>query len=478
MIRRLITTAAVLVGACSLAARAADAPATTTATAPATQPAGADSPIEVQEWVVLLCDPTLSQANARSAFNNTLPEFIGTRRPNAAEKDRNEPRPIGVIRMSGSSDATLKTDVLLEMKGGTFVSHWPKTQPRVNRLLWRNIVLTDKPPTLEKLADNSWLQTVRNGDSAYLTTDRGNERFLLYDIEFPYKSPLNLSFGDGSKETYSVANTSSAPLHDLSIYKPAGEKWSVGSVAAVAQSRSTTKPATSPSTQASTSPASQPATTEATTRDAEAVAQTSVEAATDLIAAAATKPAATQPQSSSATSPSTAPSTSPTSQAATSQPTGVEVKLSAAASDQLLAPWKQVLTDAGLAATDQDLIISILKQQLNPKHATVIYRLDPGELDKLLPIEVVPAPKRITRVALVVVRNADPALVDEIDGLIAQLGDDDYAKREQSFKDLAAFGAAAQPKLNAALKSKDLEVVFRAEQLLAKLNKPGAPAGN
>lgn len=401
-------------------------------TQPSTTAASADTDIEVEEWVVLVCDPAQSQTNARAVLNNTLPEFIGTRRVNATEKERNDPRPIGVIRLYGPESSAL-TDVLLEMKSGSFIAHWPRTQPRVNRLLWRNLQIKTDVPTLSPLSEDSWLRALRAGESAYLTTDRGNERFLLYDVELPYKSPIKLEKG-GSAESYNVINTSGAPLHDVTVYKPEGEGWRAGSLEEVAAGRSTTKPTTT----------------------------------------AATASAASQPDPDSTTQ-TTSPTTTQATTAASTQPAGVKLNLASADPALMLDRWKQVLTESGLRKTDHELILSILRQQLDPRHATVVFCLDPGELDRLLPIEVVPSPRRISRVALVVVRNSDPALIDEIDALIAQLGDNDWNKREQAYKALADYGASAQPKLNAALKGKDLEIVYRVERLLARLSKPETP---
>src|SRR5205085_9802475 len=118
------------------------------------------------------------------------------------------------------------------------------------------------------------------------------------------------------------------------------------------------------------------------------------------------------------------------------------------------------------------VILSILHQPaLDPKRLTAVCRLDERELDDLLPLEVVPQPRKITRVALAIVRNIDPDIAVEIDRLIAQLADPDWSAREAASTQLADFGNAAKPRLESALKQKDVEVVYRAEQLLARLDK-------
>jgi hypothetical protein len=53
--------------------------------------------------------------------------------------------------------------------------------------------------------------------------------------------------------------------------------------------------------------------------------------------------------------------------------------------------------------------------------------------------------------------------------LVKDLGDDDFDVREQAEKDLIELGPAALPALRAALKSKDLEVVKRAERCIKEI---------
>jgi hypothetical protein len=74
------------------------------------------------------------------------------------------------------------------------------------------------------------------------------------------------------------------------------------------------------------------------------------------------------------------------------------------------------------------------------------------------------------RTAFVIVRGIDPSFGQLIDKLIVQLGDPSWKQREAATSELGKIGRVAKPKLEAALRSKDLEVVYRAEQLLAKLN--------
>jgi WD40 repeat protein len=66
-------------------------------------------------------------------------------------------------------------------------------------------------------------------------------------------------------------------------------------------------------------------------------------------------------------------------------------------------------------------------------------------------------------------RPAEQPLAAEIARLIAQLGDDQFDKREEASKRLVEIGEPALPALRQALDSKDAEVRTRAERLLAAI---------
>jgi hypothetical protein len=63
-------------------------------------------------------------------------------------------------------------------------------------------------------------------------------------------------------------------------------------------------------------------------------------------------------------------------------------------------------------------------------------------------------------------------VASEIDELIAQLGDDQWSTRDAAYQTLAKLGKAAKSQLEKAQKSHDMEVVWRAERLLAAMNAP------
>jgi hypothetical protein len=162
------------------------------------------------------------------------------------------------------------------------------------------------------------------------------------------------------------------------------------------------------------------------------------------------------------------PATQPTSMPAGSS----EVKMAAIPTTQpveLAASWKPILLDSGLGDEDCQVILQIIAgSAFNSHRLTVIYQMDDAELDRLLPLEVVPQPKKTLRVGIVIVKNADPALGSDIDDLIAQLGDPVWAKREEAYKSLQQMGPLALPKLREAVNNKDAEIAWRAEKLVSQ----------
>jgi hypothetical protein len=78
----------------------------------------------------------------------------------------------------------------------------------------------------------------------------------------------------------------------------------------------------------------------------------------------------------------------------------------------------------------------------------------------------------MVRTALLVVHGVDPRLQDRARVLVQQLGDKSYKTRETAEAKLTEMGPVAVPALEDALINKDVEIVFRAERLLMKLNRP------
>ncbi len=442
---------------------------------PATLPKSPEGSFEVHEWVIFICDPNQPQTNASAMFQSTLPDFIAGRRLPAPVEKESEPGPIGLIRFQGSSGGE-KVDVLLENKGGKFLARWPKAQTRSTGVLWQNLVISEKPPTsLEPLSGSSWMNGLRSAEAPFLLRQERGERFLLYDVEPNYKLPVRVIEGPGPLQYYIYNSDTKAPVKDLTFYKHEADGWRRAVLPELGASKAV-KPATTPSATPSATPSTRVAMHP--TADPGPVARR------PATARAGTQPAPAT-QSASFTQPSTKPATGPAAVAASqpaTQPGGTVVALAGTGlteAAKVLEPWKERLAAQGLPPTDFALILKILeKHALDPKRLTAIYRLDAEQFDVLMPIEITPTPGKTIRVGLVIVKNIDPAIVTEIEDLVAQLGDASWAKREAAHKSLTQLGLAAKPKLESILKNaKDPEIVYRVERLIAALSRdPNAGA--
>jgi hypothetical protein len=418
-------------------------------TKPSSTPSGA---FEVQEWAIFISDPNQPRANAINLFKSTLPEDANDRRVTDDDADQKVACPAGVIRFVGQPQEVEKTlvDTLMTITGGEFIGNWPKGKKQPNRMLWDNLALTGDAGNLLKIGEKHWFNQLRAGNGLYLAKDRGSERFLLYDVEFNFQVPIKVSaVTDAGVD---LANLSASPLHDLTVYTPRGGTWRVGSVDEIKAAEGAKKPP-APATKPSLSAASRPTT----------------DAAFEEKTAAATKPASatkSTTRAASASKPASAPTTSVAAQVPYAPGDGKSAS-------EAVSGWKEKLAAAGLAPTDLDTICSILaKHALDPKRLTVVYRMDPAEMDRIIPLEIVPQPRKVTRVGLMIVRNIDPAIAQEIEQLIVQLGNDDWSQREAAEKRLRELGLAAKPKLEQAVKNKDLEIVYRAERLMQAFAKP------
>jgi hypothetical protein len=452
---------------------------------------------ELHEWAIFVAEPLAPRANAVAAIKSTLPSFVVSRRPDADPDERMNVMPIGVIRIVGGKTPSPKFDVLLNLKGGDFQGHWPKAENnRNNRLLWSNLIADETTPTLSQLDPKHWLNRLREPESRYLTAGRDTrgERFLLYDAEPTFNMPLKVEAS--GENAYRVGNTSAETISNLELYKSKPDGWHKAFAATVGASRAAaTKPAT---TQAldTAPPKIKPGDTITVAVDftqlnvVERVKTAQVSDSGEFsaplvdnfkVAGKTTeqlekdfqKRYTDQGIGVSKVTVTLRPKEQVT---AATGPTGpvVEMSLSKdAVSDpkQLLGAWKERLAATGLAPLDTDLILDILaKYAIDSGRLTGVYMLDQKQMDDLLPEEVVPTPAKTVRVGLVIVRNIDPQINDEIAQLVKQLGDDEWSKREEAQKKLTTFGRAAKNAVEKATHEKDLEVVWRAEAVLRTID--------
>jgi hypothetical protein len=106
-----------------------------------------------------------------------------------------------------------------------------------------------------------------------------------------------------------------------------------------------------------------------------------------------------------------------------------------------------------------------------PDGLIVLAHYSRDALDEIAPLDVFPEPRKLVRVAVVVAHGVDPRLQDRTRELVRKLGDHSPKARDQAEARLTELGAVAVPALEDALRDTDLEIVFRAERLLLKLNR-------
>ncbi len=106
-----------------------------------------------------------------------------------------------------------------------------------------------------------------------------------------------------------------------------------------------------------------------------------------------------------------------------------------------------------------------------PKGLIVLTHLSREAIDEILLLDVFPTPKKFVRTALVVSHGVDPRLQDRARELVKKLGDTAPKSREDAETQLFEMGPVAVPVLEDALREKDIEIVFRAERVLLKLNR-------
>ena len=106
-----------------------------------------------------------------------------------------------------------------------------------------------------------------------------------------------------------------------------------------------------------------------------------------------------------------------------------------------------------------------------PEGLIVIAHFVRDAIDEAVLLDVFPPPKKLVRVATLVIHGIDPRLQDRAKELVAKLGDELPKAREEAETKLFELGPVAVPVLEDALHDKDLEFVFRAERLLLKFNR-------
>ncbi len=414
----------------------------------------------VVDWAIFVADASKPEFNARELFRDPLPpliEDLRTARPVDKAKP-GEPGPIGVIRVAadGPLDAESNVDIQLSYKNGRALGHWPKAKVRSSGLLWQDLHLAPKKGEPRSLPEGSWLAGLRSSGLPLLVGSV-REPFLLYDIELNYPQTIQVT---GKEGKYSVASGMDAPLRDFTLYKRTADgHWQTATLETLKKAAGL--PAAAPAAK----PDDKPKPTESATVGAATAIVRQVVAGGRIV---------TTSTAAGATTPTTAAAATTPALPAGTKGTDISLGPSGESDATVLATWRAKLSAAGLSSSDQDLALKILGQQvLDSKRLTAVYRIDSAELDRLLPLEVVPQPKKVSRIALVVVTGIDPAIGDELDDWIKKLGDPSWKTREAATTEIKKLGSRAKAKLEAAAKNSDTEIAYRAEQLLATLGTDG-----
>ena len=123
----------------------------------------------------------------------------------------------------------------------------------------------------------------------------------------------------------------------------------------------------------------------------------------------------------------------------------------------------------------EEVLQTLLDQYAEPLFAPdgliVLAHLTRDAIDEVVLLDVFPEPKKVVRTALVVLHGVDPRLQDRARALVQKLGDDLPRVREAAEAQLFELGPVTVPVLEDALRNHDLEIVFRAERLLLRLNR-------
>lgn len=419
------------------------------------------SQLVVRDVNVFLVSAHGKKLNDATLFRSTTPGYMLSRRLNADSSESDKPIPLGLMTFEGP--AVKDIDILIEFPTGRFLSHWPTARIQSKRIYWRSQnLLKDSSPSMQ-LTDQHWLSHLQNADRLFVKGIDKTERFILYDVELNHAPGITLSH---SKEGFQVQNREAFPLNHVTILQPTVEKqaWKMASIEQIpGVKKEQKKPDSKPGVTANPKKAD-PLSEKSLTNQAKTKKANQLAALGNQLRAVGVLPKAATPAVKTETKPA-----APSSQKvpSVSVPYRSDAPLTR---ENALQVWEKKLAELGLGKPEITHVLSILSQHaFREDQATVVYCMDEGYLDKILPIEITPFPEVFQRTAIVILVDADPALLQRIKKLIAQLGDPKWEQREAAQKQLEEYGKAAQAELQKATKNKDIEIAFRAEQILGTI---------
>lgn len=428
---------------------------------------------EIHEVSLWGFDPTLEQANQLQHYPSIMPGVVDTDRSRAGAEGK--VAPFSLMTFHGQPAKNVEID--LRVQSGRFTAYWPAAESKSGRLRWLDMNLSAEASSDGRLAAvdaKHWFIAARGLDALYLSIGARTERFIVYDAEFKLDQPLQIS---GGPERYQAANLSKSALYDVLVVTPESDgRRRIGRVALLptkavsAQKPTESKPAgkkPADANAADKTPAETPK------------AETTEEKPAEAKPAQPPVPAAPQPVAATAVANIAAPTAGgPSAPAAPKEPAAVagdpvDVEMSAPLADDApeLAAARNSLAESlkqqGLSEAEVELFMDRAAPAIFGAKETIVVCRAPAEMiEERLPLVTYPAARKTVRTALVVLRNVDPKLKDDVNRMVTNLGAAEYAEREAAYKRLMELGRLAAPALKAALKSPDVEVQYRAEWLL------------
>jgi len=419
------------------------------------------SQLLVRDVSVFLVSAHGKKLNDASLFRSTTPGYMLSRRLSADLEDSHKPVPLGLMTFEGPEVKDI--DVLIEFPSGRFLSHWPTARIQSKRIYWRSQNMLKESPLSMTMSNSHWLSHLQNADRLFVKGIDKNERFILYDVELNHVPGITLS---DSKAGFQIQNRQAYPLKHLTILQPTAQKqaWKIAAINQVpGYKKKEIKPEVKPKS-TKNAKAADPLSEDNLKKNAKVQKANQLAVLGGQLRALGALPIVTKPATKSNAKPA-----EPVSEKVlpVSVPFAETTPLT---QEKVLRVWEKTLTELGLGKPEITHVLKILAQHaLREDQATVVYCMDEAYLDKILPIEITPFPDVFRRTAIVILVDADPALLKHINQLIVKLGDSDWDQRENAQKQLEEYGKAAQAELQKATKNKDLEVVYRAEQILSKM---------
>ncbi|QDV50951.1 hypothetical protein Enr17x_29960 [Gimesia fumaroli] len=419
----------------------------------------------VRDVSVFLVSAHGKKLNDAALFRSTTPGYMLSRRLSADASESDQPAPLGLITFEGPPVKDI--DVLVEFPSGRFLSHWPTARIQSKRIYWRAQNLSKENTLSMQIPESHWLSHLQTADRLFVKGIDKCERFILYDVELNHTPRITLSH---TKDGFQIQNQEAFPLKNVTVVQPTDKKtdWRLATVDLVPSPEKTEKKPVAKPTEAASTKKGDPLSDESLTKKAKV--EQAKEKAKQLAALGnKLKEVGVLPSVSVPAAKAAEKSATPSLRKA--PPVDVPFQSAAPLSrEQVLAEWEKKLETLDLGQPEITHVLKILGQHaFREDQATIVYCMDESYLDKILPLEITPFPDVVRRTAIVILLDADPALLKRIDQLIVQLGDPKWEKRNEAQKKLEEYGKAAQVQLQKATKNKDLEIVFRAEQILEKI---------